>query len=264
MVAFCGLIMNREIEKENIDFTIIIPSRGRILKLKDLLDSIIASCSDISRVEFCIGLDIDDPVLNEYLILLSAYTNIHKTIFVRNHSDNLSDGYYNFMAKTANGRWLWVLNDDCIMFIPGWDNIIRSKVIDAKLVGKIVYIKIGGTGISSADGSYSSFPIQSRESVQTLGYFHYPLIFSWDADEVLWNAYNSVKTVHGHNRMIDCLEVAVAHLNLQNPRSMKPGEGIDDAMNNMIKNYGKGISGKGFTQYPEMINLLLRGISNGL
>jgi hypothetical protein len=181
--------------------------------LIDLIDSIVSKAKDIQNVEFLIKID-DDDVDSGYVHLLekSFGKSINYKIFVETRTDNLSQDYYNYLAKKAEGDLIWALNDDCKLHgSEGWDKIIVDSIYKRNLNHRIAYIN---TGVSGHTDIFAPFPILSREAINALGYFHHHLIKTWDGDVVLWNTFNGLKNVYGIDRMIDLRsKITMVHFN---------------------------------------------------
>jgi hypothetical protein len=196
-----------------MNFSILIPSRGRTQMLLSLMSSIIAKTKDLSQVEFLIKID-DDDVGSGYHSELQNFfgPEVNYRIFVEARSGNICQDYYNYLAKEAIGKIVWAMNDDCIFLGPVyWDEFVLNAVKERGLEGKISYINVGVSG--HGDG-FSPFPMLSRQAIEALGYFHHPLIKTWDGDVILWNIFNGLKNNEEIDRMVDVREhMTVRHFN---------------------------------------------------
>ena len=185
--------------------SILIPTRNRISDLRRLLNSIHCKTFNLNSIELIVCVDFDDKKTIEYLLnnKYSWFKDIK--LIIRKQADNMSDDYYNLMAKASSGDLLWVLNDDCEIETKYWDNIIREKVKELKF--KIFYLDIlDSTRNFNNDGnSYSCFPMISREAFNKLGYFFIPVIKGWSADKYLFDLYNGI------DRVVPMQEVFVIH-----------------------------------------------------
>ena len=242
-----------------MNFSIIVPSKGRVEQLTELLSTIIRCTNDLSQTEVIVTIDTDEKQMESYTELMNNYPG-PKQFIIQEHCDNLNDGYYNMMALKAHGKYIIAVNDDCVFGTVGWDEIILNAVKERKLEGKICFLKTGGNGVAYHEGSYPPFPGLSKEAVQAMGFFHWPGIWTWDADEVLWNAFHGLKNNYGHDRIVIVIDVAIQHLNAENHKYSEPNLSYEETTNNMIRNYNKGDCGKDFHHYPQMISLLNNGI----
>ena len=179
-----------------IDFSIVIPTRGRVSLLKDLLNDIKEQTFDLSRIEVIITIDFDDSVLNEYVALVKTIKELNCFLIIRERSLNLSNDYVNMMARLTRGKFIWSLNDDCIGLTKEWDKKFLEEIKGHK--SKIFYVAIGGSGhkIDYRDGSFSSgFPILSREAYEAVGYFVYPSIRGYKGDSCLHSIFSHADAV---------------------------------------------------------------------
>lgn len=191
--------------------SVLIPSRGRVSLLKNFLQSFVEKTDDLNQVEFLIKID-DDDVGSGYEQMLSEnFKNLHYHLFVETRSSNLSQDYYNYLAKQAQGKVLWAVNDDCVLNTFHWDTILLSLRNQYKTDGKIFYFNVSVAGHSQNE--FSPFPMLTREFVESMGYFHHHLIRTWDADIILWNCFNTLKNVFSTNRMVPAQEINLFHVN---------------------------------------------------
>lgn len=177
------------------------------------MSSIVAKTKDLSQIEFLIKID-DDDVGSGYHSELQNFfgPEVNYRIFVEARSGNICQDYYNYLAKQANGKFLWALNDDCIFMGPAfWDELVLNAVAERNLQDKISYINVGVTGHTD---EFSPFPMLSREAYEALGYFHHHLIRTWDGDVILWNIFNGVRNNEQIDRLVDLRsKMTVRHFN---------------------------------------------------
>lgn len=198
-------------ERNKMKFSLLIPSRERPEMLENLLKGLKKTTKNIDQVEILVKIDVDEPKLFEYQNIINNYgKNI--ILFICERKPNLSEEYYNFMAKRASGDYIWALNDDIeVISEDFWDEYIENIVEKNQLEGKIAYFNIGVRGHNQV--LFSPFPMVSRETVDAFGYLHNPLMVNWDADVVLWNLFNCLRDKYGHDRIYDAQKVFLHHLN---------------------------------------------------
>lgn len=192
-------------------FSILIPSRGRPSLLMNFIKSVVEGSDNLLDVEFLIKVDDDDISSGYPQLLADNFRGLNYRLFVEGRSSNLSQDYYNYLAKQAKGQYLWAVNDDCILNIPHWDTILSNLIKKNNTDGKIYYFNISVAGHGANE--FSPFPMVSKEFVETLGYFHHELIRTWDADVIMWNCFNTLRNVYGIDRIVMASEVNVLHLN---------------------------------------------------
>jgi hypothetical protein len=168
----------------DMDFSIILPSRGRPALLKQLLESIKETTTRPDRIEVLVAMDDDDFVP---FTLNSDYPFTH--FIVGKQQTNFSAGYYNRLAGMSRGRFIHALNDDTVFRTPGWDCIALEALKDADLCyGRV-------DDVRSLGGQYCFFPILSRRTVDLLGYFFHPGFPTWGADVHLWRVFHALGLV---------------------------------------------------------------------
>ena len=193
-------------------FSLLIPSRERPGMLRNLLEGLKKTTKNPNQVEILVKIDKDDPKIEEYKKIVEENYGIQRILFIEERQPNLCDEYYNFMAKMASGDYLWALNDDIeVISTDFWDEYIENLIEKHEIKGKIAYFNIGVRGHNQF--LFSPFPMLSRETVEAFGYFHNPMMINWDGDVVLWNLFNYLKDIYGHDRIYDAEKIFLHHLN---------------------------------------------------
>lgn len=103
--------------------SVLLPTRQRVELCRASIKSLYKKARDIGSFEVLIGVDFDDPTAVEFDRIVCDKIKLFK--FQRMGYANLHE-YYNFLAGRANGDWLFVWNDDCIMLAKNWDEVIHS------------------------------------------------------------------------------------------------------------------------------------------
>lgn len=186
-----------------INFSVLIPSRGRKNQLFRLLDSIEEKSLAPKTVEVIVAIDLDDDEYLGFIKDFRKYTFCLKVV-IRTRSKNINNDYYNLMARMSSGVFTWVLNDDCVIETKNWD---REFLIAIGEFGKdIFYGDVSdSTRNYNAAGEYSCFPLLPRKVVEILGHFFHPEITSWCADKILKELFK------GSNLILDLNCVHVHH-----------------------------------------------------
>lgn len=164
-----------------MDFSIILLSRKRPRLLRNLLNSIQKTCK--TEFEVLAGCDLDDSETQQSKYLFEYQ---FAKLYFSARNPNLHT-YINFLASESKGKYLFVLNDDCLLLNDGWDSIAKARM-DA--FGEIVY---GCTNDDSIDKiglkDYASFPIVSRPAYNRLGFFMDETFGNHGADVVTYRIY---------------------------------------------------------------------------
>lgn len=188
-------------------FSLILNSRKRPDYLSNFIRSFTKNTKNLKDVEILVRLDDDDF---ESLKLAEYRRNFNITFFAGPRPDNLHKSI-NELALISKGENIFVCNDDIQMLTPDWDEIAINAINKYKEENSILdNIYYGKTSCNSVDRDsskgYCSFPIISRESVDTLGFFMYDSFVGLGGDSSIYRVYSSV------NRVIDLSDIEIDHI----------------------------------------------------
>jgi len=118
-------------EDNPIFISFLLPTRDRYPELRNSINSIRANCSRNINFEILIAIDSDD---NYMISKISEIYSNHRTEFCdikflimkRQYYQNLQN-YYNTLCALANGKLLWLWNDDVKIISQYWDTIIDEE-----------------------------------------------------------------------------------------------------------------------------------------
>jgi len=187
---------------EEIDFSLILPTRGRVIYFKRLLDSIERTTSKKDKIEVLICVDNDDEKTIEFLKDISQGYSLK--FFVRDRQEDMTNGYYNWLAHRTVGNNIMAVNDDAWFKTQGWDDIIRSKIKKSRWSIYLVDVFDDQRNINN-NWNFPSFPMISRKGMNVLGFFFLPHFRGWYADQLLCRVYKDI------GRIISALEVNLGH-----------------------------------------------------
>lgn len=153
-------------------FSLIVPTRERPELFEGLLKSIIKSTRHPEWIDLTVTTDTDDPYRNQYKKICLNCKDIKVLLITRDRSDKLCEDYYNFMARMAQGAFVWALNDDIWDITMGWDTLALEVINNFH--SKYIW---GNTGILKDHAT--GFPIVSRELINLFGYLFHPKIYLW-------------------------------------------------------------------------------------
>lgn len=176
-------------------FSIILNTRRRPELLDSLFKSIVANTSDIKSIEILLSCDNDDIETHNYLVtsgkLPPEITLIGKAEFI-DRERNLHKRL-NRLANSADGKYIFVLNDDTEILTSNWDKIALKEL---EQQGDIIY---GRTHDNSCDkekaAQYASFPIISKKAVDKLGYFMSEQLVGLGGDVHIWRVYSALNKI---------------------------------------------------------------------
>lgn len=180
-----------------MNFSLILPSRDRPEYLKFTIDNIVSTAKNIEEVEIRLGIDKDDnSTINMAKELQNKYDNIHVHIFKER---KYSVYYLNRLSKFCIGKYIMVVNDDCLFKTEGWD--IKSyerleEFIKDKPDGIVCGIPNDGENYNEREKFgflISNFPIISNKAVKALGFFLDPRFYDAGSDldiEIIFDKIN--------------------------------------------------------------------------
>lgn len=104
-------------------------TRGRVKALEQSIESVFSKAKNPNQIEILVRFDNDDiDSITDFIIL--------KESKFKNYNIKLSIGewfgykklnhYYNELWPQAEGEWLFLWNDDCLMVTENWDEEINS------------------------------------------------------------------------------------------------------------------------------------------
>jgi len=198
-----------------IDLTFTFPTRGRSHFLPAFFRNILETIGDPSRVEIIIQYDDDDTATQNVLQeQKKMHPSLPMVIIERERGANLSDHYFNWLVynKVYRGKYMWVGGDDLRILTPNWDGIIIDA-IEGYLSNKrdrICYAFPTDKSLNKPLRSFpwGWFPMMTRETIDTLGFFFPKEFGTWGADLVLADLFNSPKV----QRSLPITGVVVDHI----------------------------------------------------
>jgi len=185
--------------------SICFPSRSRVHRVKELLDSIekTAAHLHIENIEVLIGVDKDDPSLGDYQVIPhgGSYASssmrfpfVH--IFTLDRSPRTSD-YHNYLAKQAKGDILLYCGDDIVFTAKNWD--VKVEEHFAKSPDKIMLVYHADRGQELATHGFVS-----KRSVEILGRL-LPGFRRWYHDNYMTSIYKAI------NRLVQDPTLGIIH-----------------------------------------------------
>jgi len=137
--------------------SIILPTRGRVTKLKESLESLYSTGKDF---ELLIGADRDDKATIDFIVenYPAKMLVVERLGYLKLHE------YVNDLSLLAKGKWLFLWNDDCIMHTKDWD-----KEINKQKGFKVFCPRSNQFGYVPTESNL--FPIVPRKWIELLGHF---------------------------------------------------------------------------------------------
>lgn len=156
-----------------MNYSILIPSRGRPKNLIRLLNSISGTISGENVIHIYIGIDSDDKYKEDYFQELSHFiaTN-NPSLYLCVNMDRSRPLYiiWNELCSISMcsswSDYIILSNDDVIYETPNWDIILSEKILDSEHPYHLYWFNDGING-----ESFAAHPIISHMWVRTLGYY---------------------------------------------------------------------------------------------
>lgn len=210
-------------------FSLIIPSRGRASLLRSCLDSFFAKAKNPQLVEAVVVLDYDDPESIAMTTGYGAATKWSILTLIRQRNRHIIKYYHNYGAQCSSGRYVWILNDECLIDNPHWDAALLPR-IESFLSDKpdrLLYVAVDDDtharqGTLETQGT--CFPIVSRETVDAQNGIFPPELWMWGADIDLYRIFSGLpeprilwandirvlhRSYHNNTRLVDATQADV-------------------------------------------------------
>lgn len=183
-----------------INFSLLLNTRKRPILLKNLLDSIIWTTNDLSKIEVLISADADDTLtqsyFNQYHPTWNGFLPSFATIEYIERDRNLHRRINNLILK-SNGKYVLSLNDDCEIDKNSinWD-LKSFELLENSFNDNIVCANVSCTSIDKEkSGQYSSFPIVSRRAIDILGQLISEDLPGLGGDVYLWRIFSAINRI---------------------------------------------------------------------
>jgi len=163
--------------------SLLLPTRERSQKFERMLNSLILTSFNKSRLEILLLLDENEPEINSYKkIVENNSQKINIKIIIQNLSTHALRN--NYLASKSNGDILFPINDDLIFISKNWDNYLDLEF------SKININKPNCLWIDSGkkyNYLHTDFPIINRSWYERLGYvgseyFNFWYLDAWICD----------------------------------------------------------------------------------
>jgi glycosyl transferase family 2 len=202
----------------DVQFSLIIPSRGRATLLLECLDSFFTSAAMPKQVEAIVVLDHDDAASAEAVHDYVKRKGQFVCVLLRPRRQNMVVCYYNYGAQASTGRYVWVLNDECLVQNAAWDRMLADR-IDAFLADKpdrLIYVAMtDDTHLGQfAFTQGCCFPILSREVVDAQNGIFPQEMTMWGADITEYEIFTCLP----ENRILRVPEIELVHRSPHNGR----------------------------------------------
>lgn len=181
-----------------LDFSLLVPTRGRPQIVQRLFQSIVDTAADLSRLEIILGVDEDDAV---------SQALTHERLTVRHVvcPKGVPLGVVTCRSfEQAQGRFIAQVTDDVVMRTPNWDRIVLAAF--SMFPDDIALIHVNDLLFRE---QLCTFPILSRRACAAIGPCptHYQ---RYRNDDHIYDTYNLLAHL-GYKRIVYLEEVIFEH-----------------------------------------------------
>lgn len=183
-----------------IDFSFLLPTRGRPELVKRLFQSIVATTTHLDRLEIILSVDDDDL---ESQALTDDRLHLKRVVLPR----GAMMGELNHRAyEQSVGRYIMPVNDDLILRTPGWDEQIREAF--RLFPDDIALIHVNDLLFKER---LCTFPMVSRRACEAIGFCERGYN-RYRIDDHIYDVYNLLAYL-GHKRLVYLPDVVFEHEN---------------------------------------------------
>jgi len=179
----------------DIDFSLIIPTRERLLKLITCLNSFFSKSKKKANQEAIIMADHDDTSIRNLGDLI-LQTEINAKLISVWRTEHMIRDYNNYGAQCSLGKYLWILNDDFEIITENWDEIIKEEIERFCINNgdRCAYVMVddsthGPSGWNCLNEKGCCCSIMTRETVEAMNGIMPWQINSWGADIQLYHIF---------------------------------------------------------------------------
>jgi hypothetical protein len=205
-----------------MNFSVLIPTRKRVVYLNNLILSIYNTAKFKNEVEILITYDDDDQQTMDFVNNFQTQEYLNISFFKRPRSLNINGDYYNWMAKNyAKGKYFIISNDDAQFIQQNWDEMAWKRLEEYEKSnpdGLVLGIIDDKEVISNRHdyNRFSCFPLFSRKDLEVLGFLFQPEYWRDGADWVIAGVYRKI------DRVLDLRnEIIIEHISVRSFRRNK-------------------------------------------
>jgi hypothetical protein len=184
-----------------IEFSVTAPTRKRLKYLHKLVESVFGLAKNPDSVELILMYDSDDPETEDYIKLRKEKLPnivgncVQITPEMRQQGLNIHDLFFNPAARMARGKYVWGTGNDVEVMTQNWDEILSYEIEEflSDKPDRLCYTVINHDDLTTPliTGA-CTFPVFSKEHVDTIGGTMPNEITSWGADQAMFEIYKGL------------------------------------------------------------------------
>jgi len=180
------------------NFSLIVPTRGRISSLNQYLQSVDMTVKFKERITVIIVYDNDDKATKDFLPNIVNKYKFKVKCCERPRTNFINKDYYNFGGEQCddNTDYFFINADDVRFVVMEWDTIVESK-IEMFCNGKPD--RIVGIGVKDNTPKpkpslpqFPCFPLVTKEAFKHFGFILHPFLPTWGADVLMYILYSGI------------------------------------------------------------------------
>lgn len=180
-----------------------------------LMKSLIDTTDNPKNIEILCAIDDDDvAVIDQVTNLKMLYSDFSLDFILCKRSEHFIRDYWNVLARKASRRWILAMNDDARFMTKGWDYILLQRMNEkADASGDDLWCGLIKDGINRQGEDpilphFSCWALQSKQSVEVMGYFYNEKCMVWGPDHFVPMLYRR------YDRLVSLQDIFIDHLPL--------------------------------------------------
>ena len=183
-----------------MNISILCPTRQRPIQFQMMMDSLFEHTINKQDIEIHVTIDNDDNVAMEaFEKVQNKYPKENIILHRRKRGNSLVSHYFNWMCQFAKGKYILLINDDCLFRTYAWDFGVYNRLEeflkdkpDGIVLGTIRDNLIYEENRQIEPYLIGIFPLLSKKAYEVMGYFLDPHYFSSTSDWDICRLYGSI------------------------------------------------------------------------
>ena len=179
-----------------MNFSIIIPTRNRIVLFEELMESLRRNTKHKDKIEILVMGQEDDPPTIEILPKWKKeYSDLNLRYWILPWTEKYCTEYRRFLSQKSVGKFICSNEDEHEYMTKDWDALLLKR-FEEFLKDKPDGVLYGRVRDNNGDNQlkYSCCPILSKKALEILNYEFYDMrYYGWGADQNLFVLFTGMK-----------------------------------------------------------------------